>query len=346
VDANVRKSYQDGITPHGISRRAVLSAGVGALGSKLLAEATSGVVTFGIIADIHDSLSVMTTGDGQRRLEAFLTEVERRSPDFIIQLGDHCHAYPPVLNDEQRAFVRMWLSDKRPKYSVLGNHELDKNTKERIMGLLEMPRNFYSFDVKGVHFVVLDCMYLLRDGKYVDYENGNYWSLPEPKLYWVNSEQLEWLKADLGKSQKPTVVFSHPCLASYWAKGLEATRDNVRSAILEANREAGWQKVIATFSGHEHVDYHSQEEGVNFLDINSASYCYLGAHYGTISKYRDPLFAFVTLNPAGSVRIEGKGSVFVPPTPADAGDPDAKFLTASISSLVIPFVARHDIGKG
>ena len=141
--------------PDGISRRSILSAGIGVLASPLFAaEAKEGrVVTFGIIADIHDS-----------------------SPDFVIQLGDHCHAYPPVLNDEQRAFVKLWLSTKLPKYNVLGNHELDKNTKGHVMATLEMPKSFYSFDIKGVHCVVLDCMYILRDGKYVDFENGNYWS--------------------------------------------------------------------------------------------------------------------------------------------------------------------------
>ena len=348
MDANELKGHKDENTPHGISRRGVLLAGVGALTSRLSAEEakSSNIATFGIIADIHDSLSIMPRGDGQKRLEVFLAEVERRSPDFIIQLGDHCHAYPPVINDEQRAFTRMWLSDKRPKYNVLGNHELDKNTKERVMGLLEMTKNFYSFDVRGIHCVVLDCMYLLRDGKYVDYGDGNYWSLPEANLYWVNPEQLEWLRADLRRSQKPTVVFSHPCLASYWAKGLETNRNNVRQAILEENQDAGWQKVIATFSGHEHVDYHSRVEDVHFVDVNSASYCYLNAHYGTIAKYRDPLFAFVTLNLEGTITIEGKGSVFVPPTPADARDPDAKFLTASISSLVLPFKVRPDIKNG
>lgn len=347
METDIVQSHQDDNTPHGISRRGVLSAAIGVLGSRLFAEdaKSSDLVTIGIIADIHDSSNMMTSGDGQRRLEAFLTEVEHRSPDFIIQLGDHCHAYPAVLNDAQRAFTKTWLSDKRQKYNVLGNHELDRNTKEAVMDFLEMPKNFYSFDVKGFHCVVLDCMYLFRDGKYVDYKNGNYWSLPESSLYWVNPEQLEWLKDDLAKSEKPTVVFSHPCLASYWTKGLEATRNNVRNAILEANRAAGWQKVIATFSGHEHVDYHSQEEGVNFFDVNSASYCYLTGKYGKISKYRDPLFAFVTLNPAGSISIEGKGGVFVPPTPGDVGDPDAKLLTASISTLAASFRVRNGVGK-
>jgi hypothetical protein len=108
------------------------------------------------------------------RPQAFLEETSRRRPDFIIQLGDFCHGYTQQLTSVQRAFFKMWNSAPFTRHNVLGNHELDDCAKPFIIDLLEMPKPYYSFELKGFHFVILDCMHVLTDGSYVDYEKGNY----------------------------------------------------------------------------------------------------------------------------------------------------------------------------
>jgi 3',5'-cyclic AMP phosphodiesterase CpdA len=276
----------------------------------------------------------------QGRLNAFLVAAQNRSLDFLIQLGDFCDGYSSDLTPEQKKFLKAWHQFPAVKYNVLGNHEMDRGSKAQIMERLEMLRNYYSFDVKGFHFVTLDCMHVRENGKIVDYVSGNYFQHSAEDINLVDPQQLNWLARDLKATSLPTIVFTHPCINAFWYAGAELTRANVREVLTKVNEQAGWQKVIACFSGHHHVDHYSQFGGVNYLLVNSASYFWVGAAYGSLAKYRDPLFTFVTISADGSLTIEGKDSVFVPPTPIDLHFPEASRLTASIRTRDIQFRAK------
>jgi 3',5'-cyclic AMP phosphodiesterase CpdA len=319
-----------------LSRRsfcvAALAASVPA--QSVLAEPAG--VRFAMIADVHHN----RMPGARQRLEAFLAEAKRHSPDFLIQLGDFCDGYTRSPDAEQKAFLKTWHQFPGAKYNVLGNHEMDRCTKPEAMEFLEMPKRYYSFDQRGIHFIVLDCMNLMEEGKIVSYDNGSYFKHSAGEINLVDPEQLEWLTGDLKKAKGPVVVFTHPCINSFWVAGAEATRANVLDILSDANRQSGWQKVVACFSGHHHVDHHSERDGVNYLLVNSASYYWVGKEYGSLAKYRDPLFAFVSIEPSGSLAIEGKASSFEPPTPADIHFPDAGRLTASIESRTIRFRPR------
>ena len=76
----------------------------------------------GIVADIHKDLMP----DADERLSVFIAEAQRRKADFIIQLGDFCMADSKNLD-----FMGIWETFKGPKYHVLGNHDMDKNSKKR-----------------------------------------------------------------------------------------------------------------------------------------------------------------------------------------------------------------------
>jgi hypothetical protein len=317
-----------------LDRRSFCAAGIGLLASQaaLSAPRVSGV-SFGIIADVHHN----RMPGAQDRLNAFLEAAQGRSLDFLIQLGDFCDGYSSDLTAEQQAFLKTWHQFRAAKYSVLGNHEMDRGSKAQIMERLEMPRNYYSFDVNGFHFVVLDCMHVDENGKIVDYANGNYFKHPRNEIDLVDPQQIEWLAGDLRTTSLPTIVFTHPCINGFWYPGAEATRANVRDFFTKVNEQEGWPKVIACFSGHHHVDHHSEFAGVNYLLVNSASYFWVGPEYGSLAKYRDPLFTFVRITADGSLTTEGKNSVFVPPTPSDLHFPYAPQLTASIEARSMRF---------
>jgi len=322
------------------SRRGFLQTSGGLLAASALCAADDqAVVHFGMLADIHHS----RMPDAHTRLEAFLSAVSNRDLDFVIQLGDFCDGYSAQLTSEQKNFVADWGKVRVPRYSVLGNHEMDHGSKKNIMNVLEMPRNYYSFDVRGVHFVVLDCMHLSEDGKIVDYLEGNYFKHPQDDINLVDPEQMEWLTADLKATRNPTVVFTHPCINGFWYKGAEKTRANVRALFSQVNHDAGWNKVAACFSGHHHVDDLSEFGGVNYFLVNSASYFWVGEQYGSLAKYRDPLFTFVSVTPSGKITVEGKNSVFLPPTPTELHFPEANMLTASIKARAVSFTPtpRH-----
>lgn len=279
----------------------------------------------GWITDVHHGY----IKDATQRLEAFMEAVAKQKPDFILQGGDFCHPKP-----EAKPFVQLWEQFKGDRYHVLGNHDMDWGTKEQIMELWGMKDKYYSFDKGDFHFVIMDCNYILKDGKYLDFANSNYYIDPNNRDL-VNPEQIEWLKADLEATDKQTIIVSHQAFDEIWNAGGVPNRHLVRKVIDDANNRADFQKVIACFCGHHHLDDHSFINNVHYFQMNSASYFYVGDGFGSDGSkavYKDPLYAFVTIDPEGRIIIEGKQSHFNSPTPTETKYPDAPRLSACITS--------------
>jgi len=80
--------------------------------------------------------------------------------------------------------------------------------------------------------------------------------------------------------------------------------DNANYKAKQAGRNAA---VTAVFMGHDHDDRYGERNGVHYFLINSSTYVYTssGAHF-----YKDSLFAFVTLDPAGKIIIEGRSTTY------------------------------------
>jgi hypothetical protein len=76
---------------------------------------------------------------------------------------------------QNKDFMGIWETFKGSKYHVLGNHDMDKNSKAEMVDYWEMPGSYYSWDYQGVHFVVLDANFLHKDGTYIDYERANFY---------------------------------------------------------------------------------------------------------------------------------------------------------------------------
>ena len=77
--------------------------------------------------------------------------------------------------------------------------------------------------------------------------------------------------------------------------------------------------------------------GVHYVELNSASYLWVGEKYGRMAPYRNPLFAFLTLDPRGRILLTGGASTFAAPTPKDRGYPDADAASASITDRELRF---------
>ncbi len=282
-------------------------------------------VSIGWITDLHHGFCK----DAEQRLKVFIHEASNRKLDFILQGGDFCHP-----TEEAKKFVEVWNQYKGEKYHVLGNHDMDLGTKQQVMRLWGMKEKYYSFDKGGFHFVVLDCNHILKDGEYADYAKSNYY-IDQQNRDLINPEQIEWLKEDLAKTNKQTFIISHQAFDEIWDGWSVPNRHLVRRVIDDANNSTDFQKVIACFCGHHHVDDYSYINKVHFFQMNSASYYYVGEGYGSDGSratYQDPLFAFVTIDPSGKIIIEGKESIFVSPTPSEKKHPDAPRLSASITN--------------
>ena len=296
---------------------------------------------FGVIADVHKDVM----HDADQRLQVFVDAMNEHQVDFVMQLGDFC-----IPTSENLGFLKIWNTFSGPRYHVLGNHDTDGNEtdhpqrfrREETVEYWGMPSRYYSFDQKQVHVVVLDAN---------DQGPGQ-----KPYFRWVADDQLDWFADDLARTSLPTLVFVHQSPERPHKGGIE-NGAQVQKIMVDANRRAGRQKVIACFSGHHHRDYMRRIESVLYSQINSASYYWIGGKYLKVRyspeidashpyikytvPYKESLFAIVTVDLArGYLAIEGRSTQFVGPSPWDMGasreELEAATLVPKISDWKTP----------
>ena len=189
-------------------------------------------INIGIVADIHQDV----IHDGEARLRFFMDDMKSRNPNFIIQMGDF--ALPHSYN---QPFLDIWNEFEGPKYHILGNHDMRDHgyTKEQTMSWWKMKKRYYSFDLEGFHFIILDG----------NDNNPKPWSGYDR---FIGQEQKEWLQSDLDSTLRPTIVFIHQSLES--EEGV-VNREEIRAILEEAKISSNQSKVVACFSGHHHTDY-------------------------------------------------------------------------------------------
>lgn len=301
-------------------------------------------VKFGIFADLH----VDIMHDAQQRLEAFLSACRRENVDFIIHLGDFC--YPEsrkvVCKPENRpinienalktptyadkdAIIALFRDFEKPGYHVIGNHDCDMCSKGEVLRYYGVDYGpYYSFNVGGFHFVVLDPNYYLMDGKYISYENGNYFDAPGDALPYLPPKQLKWLEEDLANTPYPSVLFSHERLTADACAIRNAGQ--LRDILKNAPHE-----VVLALNGHEHMDNVWKVDNTWFLNVNSISNYWLGEPYTCLERYskeidekhpniryvvpyRDPVFSIISMDDTGAL-VQGMQGRFVGITPDEQG---------------------------
>lgn len=278
------------------------------------------IIKFGIIADVHDDTA---------RIRSFIDRAKIEKPDFIIQLGDLSNG---KIQSNQN-MLNIWNSYPGKKYHVLGNHEFDYATKDEIIERQEMPGAYYSFDCGAYHFIVLDCNFIRKDGKFIDFGKANYYIAKESRDL-IDPEQIVWLKEDIQKTDKPVVIFSHQTFDDITIRGSNPVpnRSEVRRIIREINSIPSVKhKVIACFAGHDHLDHYNQIDGIHYFAVNSA----LGFKSGL--EIKDALFGFVTLNhKKQTISIKGVQSEFKK-TPTD------KDYSHYPKDLILPFIRDRSV---
>ncbi|MCW5944054.1 MAG: metallophosphoesterase [Fimbriimonadaceae bacterium] len=300
-----------------MTRRAFLAAAASALPLRMPGQNGVGkVVRVAMIADLHHGLAP----DAIARFDAFEAAVRQRGDlDLAVQMGDFCHP-----GAESGPLTAKWRDLPVPQLNVLGNHDMDRGTKETIMAQWGMPARFGAYDVGAFRFVVLDLNNLRRGQEVAPYANGNYFE-SGVTCDWADPEQLEWLERELRRGMKPTILLSHQPLGFGTPGGpLPEPQTRVLRVVLDARAANPAGAVVACLSGHLHVDRFEAHEGIPCLSVNSASYFW---HEG-MHPYRDPLFAFLELDPAGELRVIGRKGAFAkdPPKVATIG------MSASISN--------------
>ncbi|MHC4189794.1 MAG: metallophosphoesterase [Planctomycetota bacterium] len=254
-----------------------------------------GTTRFGIVTDSHyadaDTIGSRFYRHSLDKLTECVELMNTRKVDFLIELGDFKDQDNPAV--EQRTISYLQAVEKifqqfnGPTYHVLGNHDEDSISKKQFLTHIENTnvdsgRSYYSFDLNGLHFVVLDANYK-ADG--TDYDHGNFdWTDAN-----VPPAELAWLRDDLAAVNGPVIVFIHQLL-----DGIGDTYVNNAEYVRRTLEQSG--KVLAVFQGHHHP----------------GSYNHIGeVHYYTLKALvegpgpENNSYAIVEVQPDRSITITG-----------------------------------------
>lgn len=279
--------------PIQISRRAfisngalVLSAGVGAPARGWLEPKDS--LCVGVVTDLHyaDKAPAGTRHyrESRGKLAAAAKQFRSAPLDFLVELGDLIDAAksPEVELGYLQTINREFAAICKQRHYVLGNHCVQTLKKSEFLTTVEQKKAYYSFDAKGFHFIVLDACFR-HDGE--SYVRGNFkWTDTA-----IPASELRWLEADLGKTERPTIVFAHQRLDV-------VNNHGVKNAPVVRRLFEKSGHVRAVFQGHSHANDHKEIGGIH--------YCTMVAMVeGTGSSNNG--FSVVRLQADGSIRIDG-----------------------------------------
>lgn len=294
------------MSEHQLSRRAFIERGTlylpGLLGAGSLARAAAEEsakkqaarptpdLSIGIVTDIHHADKKPGGSrhyrDSLPKLRRAITQFHDSKAQFAISLGDFIDA-APTLDEELRNLREaeaVFRTFRGSRYYVLGNHCIDKLEKSEYLEHTAAKSAHHSFDHGEFHFVVLDACYR-KDGVSYGRGRGPWNDADVPKA------QRDWLRKDLARSKKPTVVFVHQRLdlPQGSAHGIHSA-PTVRKILEDSKR------VLAVFQGHHHVN--------DLREIGGVAYCTLPAIVeGPIAK--NNAFASLELYADHSLRLRG-----------------------------------------
>jgi hypothetical protein len=252
------------------------------------ADSAAPALRIGLVTDIHHADKPEAINRFYRESLAKLGEGVARfnelKADFVVELGDFIDAADSI--EDELSFLKAVEAEyarfQGERHYVLGNHCVWLLSKEEFLANSGAKAEFYSFDRGDFHFVILDACYR-ADG--VAYHRRNF--------QWTDTDippaQRDWLKGDLARANKPTIVFVHQRLDvenNYGVKNAHAVRQ-----ILE---DSG--NVLAVFQGHSHRNEHREIGGVH--------YCALAALVEG-SGEENSAYSVLAIHPGGALRVEG-----------------------------------------
>ncbi|MEH6308768.1 metallophosphoesterase [Olivibacter sp. CPCC 100613] len=271
---------------------------------------------FGVCADLHHDL----IKDGVERIEAFTQSMNIEQPDFVIQMGDFCTPKP-----ENKLLMHAWEKFLGPKYHVIGNHDVDGGfTHQDIIKFWNISGAYYSFDLNGYHFVIL---------------NGNERRSQDVSRYprSILKEQYDWLSQDLDGTSFPIIVFCH--------QGIDNDLDGlmegniIRLLFERTNKKARYRKIQLVLSGHHHEDYLNWYNDIPYLQINSIAYQFARTDRGyRFAHTVEPIWAFITILNNGMIIVKGRESTYIDNLSSEEQSYYRGYATVPhISDRVIPY---------
>lgn len=214
--------------------------------------------------------------------------------DFAIQGGDH--VFDTLAVPKARSLALWDLYDKTEQdlslkvYHAIGNHDVlgvktasGVDPSDPAFGKKffrdHIGKTYYSFDHKGVHFVVLDSVQITPDR---DYEGR------------IDAEQLQWLRTDLQglSAGTPVIVATHIPLVTATDAYLPrdpAPHAHFQLSVLNSSEVLPLfegHNVLAVLQGHTHVQERVDWHGVPYITGGAVSgNWWRGTRLGTHEGY-------------------------------------------------------------
>lgn len=192
-------------------------------------------------------------------------------PDFIVFGGDLAQLGSKAELDHGAEMLSA-LSGK--VHHVMGEHDyyLDLGEYwEKLFG-----SQYYSFDHKGVHFIVLNSIKTYDDWTFKRWPTNEQrmqemagLDNPNGSPFMVGEEQRKWLKSDLAKVPKttPVVVFSHSPLQkiykgwNFWTEDADEIQ-----ALLKPFKQ------VSVIYGHVHQIQYNQIGNISFNSVMATAW--------------------------------------------------------------------------
>ncbi len=188
------------------------------------------------LSDTHWGFEGPPNPDAKGTLKKAIASVNglEYQPDFVVFTGDLTHTTDnPVERRKRMSEFRDIVSELKVKTVrfMPGEHDASLDNGKAFGEFFGSTR--YTFDHKGVHFIVVD-------------------NVSDPRAM-IGDEQLAWLAADLKrqKTEAPIVVFTHRPLFDLVPQWDWATRDGAKAIELLMP-----YKNVTVFYGHIHQEHH------------------------------------------------------------------------------------------
>jgi Icc protein len=223
-------------------------------------------LTIGIVTDLHFGPQAHFEGK-LRKMTHLAPELARDfvrrmndvvRPDLVVNLGDDIEDESREADLDRYGECQAILRGAAaPLVNVAGNHDVVHMNRDDLNRFWQRSGPlYYSLDLGGWHLVVLHTL----EKKDVEIR--------------VPEVQLEWLRADLAATSRPTVVFMHHPASEqelgesrWWPGRAHIALVKERVELRRAFEESG--RVRAVFNGHLHWNHLDVIAGIPYVTVQS-----------------------------------------------------------------------------
>ncbi|MDX6215747.1 MAG: hypothetical protein QOG99_1331 [Frankiales bacterium] len=210
--------------------------------------------TFAQISDSHLGFIGAANHDVAASFSRAIAAVNAlpRRPDFVIHTGDLTHFSTPAQFDQAKQMMQDLKTGR--VFTVPGEHDSieDGGSHYRaVFGAGSQGNGWYSFDLKGTHFLTLVNTLELN------------------KLGHLGPDQVDFVRRDLQrlKSDTPIVVFSHIPLTSVYSPWGWGTDDALQVLTMMKRFSS-----VTCINGHIHQLFTKTEGNASFHSARATAY--------------------------------------------------------------------------